>query len=262
LNEAENIQQLLVALDRELQHVAHTICIVDDGSTDGTLDLIEAAIAAGQFRVQLLRRRKSARGCQRGAALLCGLLWGLRHTSHSVFVEMDGDLSHRPEELGRGIEAVSSDRYDVVVASKYLADSQTINRPLGRRLVSAICNAGVRTFVSRTVSDYSNGFRFYSRAAAEIVGRHKIRHGSPIYLTEAMAIWLTHGMRIGEFPTVYIGRHEGLSKVHWVDLLKGAAAVFDVAARYHVSGFATHAETDREDGRPRESVCSDTRARE
>jgi len=237
LNEAENVGSLLDSLERELNGIAHTICVIDDGSRDGTAEIVEAKIAQVGPRIQLLRRKKTERGCQRGAALLHGLRWGLAHTSHGIFVEIDGDFSHRPEELPTGIGLIESGHYDVVVASKYLKGSRTTNRPIGRRLVSAICNIGVRSFVSRSVSDYSNGYRFYSREAGAIVAGHVIRHGSPIYLTEAMAIWLVHRQRVGEFPTVYVGRNEGLSKVQWVDLVKGAFAVFEVAFRFHLTGF-------------------------
>jgi dolichol-phosphate mannosyltransferase len=238
LNESENIGALLDAIVRALDGFACTIAVIDDGSRDGTIDIVESKIAEYGSRICLLRREKRTRGCQRGAALLYGLRWGLANTSAAVFVEMDGDFSHRPDELRIGIDLIDSRAYDVVIASKYLPASRTTNRPIGRRLVSAICNVGVRTFLSRAVSDYSNGYRFYTRAAGEIVSRYRIRHGSPIYLTEAMAIWLTHAQRIGEFPSTYIGRNEGLSKVHWIDLAKGAIAVLDVAARYHVTGFA------------------------
>jgi dolichol-phosphate mannosyltransferase len=243
LNESENIGPLLDAIQGELAGRDYTICVIDDGSRDGTLDIVRSRIAASGSRIQLLSRRKTARGCQRGAALLHGLQWGLKHTDHAYFVEIDGDFSHRPEELNIGLAMLESGRCDVVVASKYLRESRTTNRPIGRRLVSAICNIGVRLFVSRAVSDYSNGYRFYTRSAGSVIPLYEIRHGSPIYLTEAMAIWLSRGQRISEFASVYIGRNEGLSKVQWIDLVKGTIAVFDVALRYHFRGFAPSGST-------------------
>jgi dolichol-phosphate mannosyltransferase len=250
LNEAENVSGLLDAIQHNLNGLDYTICIIDDGSRDGTIEIVESKIAKGNSRIQLIRRQKAARGCQRGAALLYGLRWGLANTPHTIFVEMDGDLSHRPEELRTGIDLLVSGKYDVVVASKYLDGSRTTNRPLGRRLVSAICNVGVRMFVSPAISDYSNGYRFYTREAGQLVARQEIRHGSPIYLTEAMAIWLTNAQRVGEFPSTYIGRNEGLSKVQWVDLVKGVVAVFDVAIRFHLTGFRERTRVEDEVSAP------------
>jgi len=43
--------------------------------------------------------------------------------------------------------------------------------------------------VERRIKDYSNGYRFYSRSAAELLAHHEIKYASPIYLTEVMAIW-------------------------------------------------------------------------
>jgi hypothetical protein len=85
--------------------------------------------------------------------------------------------------------------------------------------------------------DRSNGYRFYTRAAAEAVAAHEIRYASPIYLTEVLALWLAGGFRIREFSTAYIGRNEGLSKLRFVDLFKASLAVFEVSLRYHVTGF-------------------------
>src|SRR5437879_3674143 len=91
LNEAENIGRLIDAIERELAGLDYTICVIDDGSRDRTVDIVESKIAESGYRIQLLRRQKTVRGCQRGSALLHGLRWGLAHTAHEVFVEIDGD---------------------------------------------------------------------------------------------------------------------------------------------------------------------------
>jgi hypothetical protein len=66
---------------------------------------------------------------QRGGALRTCLMWGLDQDGYSVFVEMDGDLSHRPEELPQGVALVRSGGCDVDIASKYVPGSQVLNRP-------------------------------------------------------------------------------------------------------------------------------------
>jgi hypothetical protein len=104
-------------------------------------------------------------------------------------------------------------------------------------MVSRVGSVAVGAVIAPRVHDYSNGYRFYTRAAAELVATHEIRYASPIYLTEVLALWLRCGLRIGEFKTTYVGRNEGVSKLRFVDLFKAALAVFEVSLRYHVTGF-------------------------
>jgi dolichol-phosphate mannosyltransferase len=207
LNERSNIEELLARIARGLAGRSYTICIVDDGSRDGTVEWLKARLAKPHSHFHLIQRLKTSRGSKRGGALRAALVWGLKHTPHEIFVEMDGDLSHRPEELKEGIAFVERGACDVAIASKYLPGSWVTNRPWGRRMVSLICGAAVRAVISSKVRDYSNGYRFYSRAAADLIVAHKIRYTSPIYLTEVLALWMHSGLRVREFPSTYVGRN-------------------------------------------------------
>lgn len=235
LNEASNIEPLLDGIHQQLAGLPYTVCLIDDGSTDGTVDLIRARMSQPDHHLHLIQRVKTHRGSQRGSALLVGMRWGLDHTDHAVFVEMDGDGSHRPEELLTGIELVLTGRADVAIASKFVPGSRVVNRTAGRRTVSRICSLAVRTLIDGRVIDYSNGYRFYSRAAAAVAAPYQFHYGSPIYLTELLALWMRAGLRVREFPTLYVGRYEGLSKLRLTDLVKAGLAVFEIAARYHLS---------------------------
>jgi dolichol-phosphate mannosyltransferase len=237
LNEIANIGELLRRIAAALEGVPHTIGIVDDGSTDGTVEFLQDRMKDPGQHLHVIFRKKTLRASQRGGALRTLMLWGLDNTSHPVFVEMDGDLSHRAEELHTGIQLVSGGQFDIAIASKYCEGSQVVNRPAGRRLVSRVCSMAVGILLSRRIRDYSNGFRFYTRAAAQLAADHTYRYGSPIYLSEILALWMRHGLRIVEFPSVYVGRNEGVSKLRIADLIKACIAVFEIAARYHVLGF-------------------------
>jgi dolichol-phosphate mannosyltransferase len=246
LNEIDNIRALLDGIDGALAGQQHTIGILDDGSTDGTLEYLQQRMRGPGHHLHLISRKKTTRGSQRGGALHVLLLWGLQNTRHEVFVEMDGDLSHRPEELTEGIGLIQSGSCDVAIASKYVGGGSTVNRPFGRRQVSHVCSLALRLLLDWRIRDYSNGYRFYSRAAARLVSEHEIRYTSPIYLSEVLALWLRYGMRTTEFPTMYIGRNEGLSKLRISDLGKAALGSFEIASRYHITGFVA-----------RKSVASD-----
>lgn len=243
LNEARNIVRLLERIEEELRHVPYQVCVVDDGSRDGTVDLVRGhAESRARGHIHLIERKKTSHGSQRGIAVWTGLQRGLQTTDADVFVEMDADLSHRPEELITGVHAVrppsvagAPRRADVAIASKYLAGSASVDRPLSRRALSRGANFMVRLLVSRSIRDFSNGYRFYSRAAVEAICRNPIRYGSPIYLTEALARALEAELSIAEFPSTYLGRAEGLSKLRLIDLAKASVAVVDIACRLHWS---------------------------
>lgn len=237
LNEIENIEALLDRIDSSLTGYDYLVCVVDDGSRDGTREYLRRRVADTPDRLHVIERTKTQHGSQRGGALHVALEWGLENTECELFVEMDGDLSHRPEELPSALDRLTSSNADVVVASKFVSGSQVTNRPLGRRLVSLLCSMAVHVFLSRKVRDYSNGYRFYTRDAAETIRTTRIRYTSPIYLSEVLAIWLRAGQRVVEIPTTYIGRGEGLSKLRLTDLVKAAIAVIEISLRYHLLGF-------------------------
>jgi hypothetical protein len=100
-----------------------------------------------------------------------------------------------------------------------------------------MCNQAVRTLLTRRLTDYSNGYRFYTRRAAQAIATSHIRYGSPIYLTEVMAIWLHEGFRVAEFASTYVGRGEGVSKLRPLDLVKAAAGACEISWRFHTGRF-------------------------
>jgi len=242
LNEAVNIVPMLEALRRALAGASHTICVVDDESGDGTPERVEGFREAHpDIRIEVMRRKKTRIGSQRGIAVWTGLRHGYLQSNADTFVEMDADLSHRPEELAIGLDMTSSGAFDVAIASKYIAGSRVVNRPWGRRALSFVANAIVRRLIAREVRDYSNGYRFYDRKSVEIVVTHRLKYGSPIYLTEILALLLARGMKVGEFASTYVGRGEGLSKLRIIDLVKAGIAVFDIAFSFHSGRYAVAA---------------------
>jgi dolichol-phosphate mannosyltransferase len=241
LNEVANIDQLLSRIDQSVPDWRYSICVVDDGSTDGTVQRVQQRMDDLKQRVHLIQRVKTARGSQRGGALLAALTWALDNTDHHIIVEMDGDLSHRPEEMPIGIRLVAEDQCDVAIASKYVPGALVRDRPFIRRVLSRVCGLAVRSLISRRIRDYSNGYRFYSRRAGRLLVEYKMKYTSPIYLTEALSLWLYHDLRLVEFPATYVGRGRGESKLRFVDLGKAALASFEIAGRYHLTGFKPRA---------------------
>ncbi len=217
LNEADRIDAILDAVANELTTRSFTVCVVDDGSTDGTREKVRAR---KDDRFHLLAGKKAGPGCQRGAASRAGLRWLLDQTEHGVFVDLDADGSQRPAELNEGVELVSGDNCDVAIASKYTQGARVVGRPWSRRLVSRGYNYLLRVLLKPCIRDYSNSYRFYNRRAAELLYQGEPRYTTPVYLIEMMAVWLSHGLRIVEFPTLYDSRAGGASKVSTADFVR------------------------------------------
>jgi dolichol-phosphate mannosyltransferase len=129
LNEAENIVGMLDGISRAMPAGDYVICIVDDGSRDGTVERVRAFMRERKdVHVELLQRQKTHRGSQRGIAVWTGLQRGLQQSAAGVFIEMDADLSHRPEELETGLRLLREEGYNVAIASKYSSGGRFVNR--------------------------------------------------------------------------------------------------------------------------------------
>lgn len=244
LNDREPLGQVLQALAVHLDGVPYTVCIVDDGSTDGTVELVEA-LRARDSRLHLIRRVKRCYGCQRGAASRVALEWLVANTASPVFVEMDADGARQPAELLGAARLIGRLEYDVAIASKFVHGSRVLGRPLRRRLISVFYSWLARCLLGRGIRDYSSTFRCYSREAAEALLARTPVYASPVYYLEILATWMANEFRIIEIPTVYVERTQGRSKVTAVDLLKGLLGTLEIARRFHRGGLAVPAPRER-----------------
>ncbi len=236
LNEAGIIGGTLSEIFRELQGINFTLCIVDDGSTDGTLDVIED-FAARNKGIKLIKGKKKGYGCQRGAASRTALEWLLANTSHVVFVEIDADGAQAPNELLSGIKLIVDSKCDIAIASKYLTGSKIIGRSLFRNFVSRFASSLVRLLISPRIKDYSNSYRFYNRRAAELLLQFRPKYTTPSYLLEILAIWIANDYVIAEMPTTYLATDEANSKVTLIDILRGFFSALEISFRFHRGAF-------------------------
>ncbi|MEQ1832176.1 MAG: glycosyltransferase [Candidatus Eisenbacteria bacterium] len=134
-NERENIDPLLerlLALPFGLE-----VLIVDDGSPDGTADLVKAWQAKTP-RVHLLQR-PGKMGL--GSAYRDGFRYALKNGADYIF-EMDADFSHDPDAVGDFLEAAKD--ADIVLGSRYLHGVTVVNWPLSRLILSYSANVYTR----------------------------------------------------------------------------------------------------------------------
>lgn len=205
-NESENIETLLdriLALPLGLE-----VLVVDDGSPDGTGDLV-AARAAKDARIHLLRR-PGKMGL--GSAYRDGFRYALDRGAELIF-EMDADFSHDPVSLADLIEAAAD--VDVVLGSRYLDGKVTVvNWPLDRLFLSYFANLYTRWITGLPVYDATGGFKCFRRRALEAIRLDRVRSDGYSFQIEMSFKCWKKGFRIREVPIVFVDRRHGVSKMN------------------------------------------------
>ena len=180
--------------------------VIDDGSPDGTGDFVEG-IAEAQPRVRLVRRA-GKQGL--ASAYLMGFRKGLDE-GYDVLVEMDSDLSHRPEDLPRLLQGAESN--DLTIGSRYVPGGEVTNWSRARLALSKGGNVYTRLILGIPVSDATSGYRSYRRHLVEVLLSDSITsEGYAFQIELAYRAW-RKGFRIGELPIVFREREYGTSKI-------------------------------------------------
>jgi dolichol-phosphate mannosyltransferase len=203
-NERENIPLLL---PRILNYPQLSVLVVDDGSPDGTADIV-ATIAEQNARVHLLRRA-SKQGL--GTAYIAGFRHALEQAVDYIF-EMDADFSHDPCYLLDLLHAAQS-TYDLVIGSRYIPGGRTIDWGFGRQLISRSGNIYAQLLLGMSIADLTSGYRCYRRRAVEAVNLEHVRSNGYSFQIEMAYRVQQAGLRIGEVPIIFPDRRVGASKM-------------------------------------------------
>jgi dolichol-phosphate mannosyltransferase len=229
-NERDNICNLIGALldiNRSLR-----VCVVDDSSPDGTSNLVRQTIDGSEMwreRVHLITRSKKD---GRGGAVRDGFAWGLKNDPEiRCFVEMDCDFSHEPSAIARGV-ALLENGADVALGCRY-PDGTIIGWPWSRRVFSFFANSLAKALIDRRIPDYTNGFRFYTRRAVELMASFPQTYKGYIYLSESLSHLLKANMKIECFPTVFKNRVRGVSNTSLKEIVNALSGIFVIAKRHH-----------------------------
>ncbi len=204
-NEKENILLMLDAILQ--QHECLEVLVVDDGSPDGTGDMV-AAEAEKNSRIHLIRR-KGKMGL--GSAYVTGFKWALERDYERVF-EMDADFSHSPSDLTRFLDA--AEESDLVLGSRYMKQRiSVVNWDLRRLILSYGANVYTRLVTGLPISDATGGFKCFRREALQALNLDKMKSDGYCFQIETtFKIW-KKGLRVKEIPIVFTDRTRGTSKM-------------------------------------------------
>jgi dolichol-phosphate mannosyltransferase len=162
----------------------------------------------------------------RGSAALRGLAEALKHKEIRYFFEMDADLAHSPAEFDRFL-AVRHEA-DLVIGSRYLKASHIVKWPRRRLIQSRVINALLNFWLGINLTDYTNGFRLYSRAAAEFLLGARLQETGFIALSEIAYKLKQNGFRITEVPISFRDRTYGASNANLKELMRSLAGAIRI----------------------------------
>lgn len=207
-NEKENIENIIRAVF-SLEH-RFDILIIDDGSPDGTANIVKNLMAV-EFKDRLhLVERQGKLGL--GTAYIAGFKWALEHGYEYIF-EMDADFSHDPNDVPRLYKACAEDGADVAIGSRYVTGVNVVNWPMGRVLMSYYASKYVRIVTGIPVHDTTAGFKCYRRRVLETIDLDAIRFKGYAFQIEMKFTAYKLGFKIKEVPVIFVNRQLGTSKM-------------------------------------------------
>lgn len=221
-NERENIVAIVHAvfnLNKE-----YHVLVIDDGSPDGTADVVRSMMA--EFPDQLfLEERKGKLGL--GTAYIHGFKWCLERGYQFIF-EMDADFSHDPNDLERLYHACKNEGADLAVGSRYIKGGKTENWPLDRQLYSRGGALYTKLLTWMPVQDPTAGFVCYKKEVLEAINFDMISFvGYAFQIEMKFAAWKL-GFRIKEVPIIFRDRKVGVSKMNKGIIKEGVLGVISI----------------------------------
>ncbi len=194
-NERCNIDKLVPEITAVLDQndLDGEIIIVDDGSTDGSMDVI-ASLAQQDLRVKALELR-------RNFGQTAALVAGMDHATGDVIIPMDADLQNDPADIPHLLTKMA-EGYDVVSGWR----KERKDKALSRRLPSVIANRLISKISGVHLHDYGCTLKAYKKSVIEQVKLYGEMHRFiPIY-----AHW--QGGQVAELPVNHRSRVWGQSK--------------------------------------------------
>lgn len=205
-DERENLPRIVPAV-LEVDPRLHVL-VVDDNSPDGTGEVADELAARHAPRVHVMHRA-GKEGL--GRAYLAGFEWGLGE-GYGWIMEMDADLSHRPEDLPTMIAA--AEEHPVVVGSRYVDGRVTVvNWPISRLLISLFGSWYARTATRVPVRDATGGFNCFRREVLEAIDFERVQSNGYSFQIELKLRAWRKGFRPIEVPIVFTERDTGESKM-------------------------------------------------
>ena len=208
-NESESIGDLL----NQLKVLAVDVLVIDDGSPDGTADIVR------KHQVEVFERA-GKQGL--GSAYRTGFAIGIER-GYSYIIEMDADGSHRVEDLQKMMEWIGTS--DLLIGSRWVQDGAIRDWSKFRKYLSKSANAYANLMLSLGIKDTTSGFRIYATALLKQMELSTIRSEGYCFQIEMTRRAISRGGSVAEIPITFIERAHGKSKMSFKIALEAVVQI-------------------------------------
>ncbi|NPA10625.1 MAG: glycosyltransferase family 2 protein [Epsilonproteobacteria bacterium] len=190
MNEEDNIKYLINEIDEALKDFDYELILVDDGSTDNTVEEIKKHMN-DKTKLVILNRNYGQTSAMAA---------GIEVAEGDVIVTIDGDLQNDPKDIPKMIEKLN-EGYDVVAGIR----AKRRDEPL-RKFLSKIANKIIRKITGVHISDYGCTLKVFKKDVAKNLGLYgELHRFIPILAKQ-------YGAKITEIPVNHRERQFGVSK--------------------------------------------------
>jgi dolichol-phosphate mannosyltransferase len=208
-NEAESIGTILDGL----KDLDVDVLVIDDGSPDGTADIVRAR------NIEVIER-EGKQGL--GSAYRTGFAMGIER-GYTYIIEMDADGSHQIKDLKTMMEWIGSS--DLLIGSRWVSDGAIENWSKFREYLSRSANRYANLLLSLGVKDTTSGFRIYTTALLKKMEISTIRSEGYCFQIEMTGRAIARGGSIAEVPITFIERAHGKSKMSFAIALEAVVRI-------------------------------------
>jgi dolichol-phosphate mannosyltransferase len=228
-NEAENIAILIDRVKTEVEKysIKTVILVMDDGSPDGTYNLVNEYIKTATFSEFLTVTAKQRPGKQ-GIASAYTQGFSILKPDCEFLLEMDADFSHKPEYIHEFLSCMDAGS-DLVIGSRYINGGGVENWTLIRKLISTKYSLFCRLVLRVPVRDFTGGYNMFRASVFDTVKLDEIESTGFLFQIEMKSKVIKSGFSWMESPIIFPDRINGVSKFNKKVMLEAAIKIWSLA---------------------------------
>jgi len=209
LNEVGHIKLLIDDIKKNFvtKKIDYEILVIDDNSTDGTIEVVES-ISKLDPNIKIIVRKSKKR------SLVASLNEGIKNANNNYIIWMDADFSHPPNYINEFIEKNILEDYDAIIFSRFLKNSERYYllqniKPKVIDKMSFVLNKICQNVISKNFTDYTSGFICIKK---ETISEINISGYYGDYFIDLIFELLKRKKKIRELPYIEKDRASGFSK--------------------------------------------------